>query len=368
MYKILFLIDELTGGGAEKVLRTLVNNMDQSQFEITVQTVESADPTNYLAPGIRYKAINRCRTALGKKLYSYWIRLCAEAKWLYPLYIKDNYDIEVAYLECGPTKMLSGSTNKTAKKLAWVHCDLTKKPGVLESLEKQSKYYRAYDKVICVSQSTKDSFVSLFGSNPESIVLYNVVDEQEILDKSVAYEAVRPHVFTFLAVGRLSHQKGCDRLLEACGRLKDDGCQFQLQILGTGPEAESLKAMTHALGLTEQVSFLGFQENPYPYIKAADAIVCASRYEGFSTVVTESLILGKSVVTTPCSGMQELLGNSQYGLITEDSVEGIYAGMKQMLEDPALREQYRQAAALRGKLFSKAVTVTKTEDFFLQES
>ncbi len=364
MIKVLFLIDTLDGGGAEKVLRTLVNNLDQDQFEITVQTVESADPTNYLAPGIRYKAINRCRTALGKKLYSYWIRLCAEAKWLYPLYIKGDYDIEVAYLECGPTKMLSGSTNKTAKKLAWVHCDLTKKPGVLESLEKQSKYYRAYDKVICVSQSVKDSFVSLFGTTPESLVLYNVVDEQDILNKAAAFDPGKYDCFTFLSVGRLSHQKGYDRLLEACKLLKEDGCEFHLQILGTGPEEAALKAMAEEYDLCNQVSFLGFQENPYPYMKAADAIVCASRCEGFSTVVTEALILGKPVVTTPCSGMQELLGDSQYGLITKDSVDGIYAGMKQLLENPGLREQYQQAAALRGKQFSKAVTVNKEENFF----
>ena len=114
MTKILFFIDTVTGGGAEKVLRTLVNNMDQKKFEITVQTIDEADPAVYLVPGIRYKAINRCKSGLGKKLFSYWVRLCAELKWLYPLYIRDDYDIEVAYLECGPTKILAGSTNKKA--------------------------------------------------------------------------------------------------------------------------------------------------------------------------------------------------------------------------------------------------------------
>ena len=132
MIKILFFIDGITGGGAEKVLRTLVNNMDQSKFDITVQTLVESDPARYLAPGIRYRAINRCKTPLGRRLFHYWVRLCAELKWLYPLYIKDDYDIEVAYLECGPTKFLAGSTNKKAKKLAWVHCDLAKKEGIAE--------------------------------------------------------------------------------------------------------------------------------------------------------------------------------------------------------------------------------------------
>ena len=90
MTKILFFMDTLSAGGAEKVLRTLVNNMDQEKFAITVQTLEAADPAGLLAPGIRYKAINRSRSALGRKLCSYWLRLCAELKWMYPLYIRDD--------------------------------------------------------------------------------------------------------------------------------------------------------------------------------------------------------------------------------------------------------------------------------------
>ena len=112
------------------------------------------------------------------------------------------------------------------------------------------------------------------------------------------------------------------------------------------------------------MQLLGFQENPYPYIKAADLVVCSSRYEGLSTVITEALILGKPVVTSNCTGMRELLGESQFGLITEDSVQGIYLGMKQMLDDPALHAQYAAAAAERGKDFSKAQIVAQTEAFF----
>jgi glycosyltransferase involved in cell wall biosynthesis len=361
MIKILFFIDELTGGGAEKVLRTLVNNMDQSKFEITVHTIHYTDPAGYLAPGIRYRAINRCKTALGKKLFSYWVRLCAELKWLYPLYIRDDYDLEVAYLECGPTKILAGSTNKKAKKLAWVHCDLKKKG--LANPEKVKAQYAKYDKVICVSQNVKESFCELFKGCTETQVLCNVVDETEIIQHAVKEVGENP-CFVFLAIGRLVHQKGFDRLLDACSMLKKDGWDFRLQILGTGPEKEKLESQILQNGLCENVQLCGFVENPYPYIRTADTVVCSSRYEGMSTVVIESLILGKPIVTTPCTGMRELLGNSEYGLITEDSVEGLYRGMKQMLENPGLREEYARKAALRGKAFSKEKLVKQTEQFF----
>lgn len=367
MIKILFFMDTLSEGGAEKVLCTLVNNMDQQKFDITVQTLNEVDPKEFLVPGIRYRAINRCKTAVGKKLLSYWLRLCAELKWIYPLYIQDDYDIEVAYLECGPTKIMAGSTNKKALKLAWVHCDLAKKEGISEQTQKLKKYYSTYDKVVCVSENVRDSFVRQFGAKPEALVLYNVNDETEIRTKVFAFEVPRAEGINLIAVGRLTHQKGFDRLIEACASLKRDGYRFHLRILGEGSERVALEKQICQEQLQDQVELMGFQSNPYPYLRAADLVVCASRYEGFSTVVTESLILGKPVVSTPCTGMDELLGDSEYGLITEDSAEGIYSGIKKMLDMPQLLERYTFAAQLRGKDFSKKNVLSQTEDFFCCE-
>ena len=83
-------------------------------------------------------------------------------------------------------------------------------------------------------------------------------------------------------------------------------------------------------------------------------------------MITEALLLGKPVVTTPCTGMQELLGNSQFGLITEDSVQGLYEDIKKMLSDPALMTQYAAAAKQRGLQFAGSAILKQTEDFFLK--
>lgn len=361
MIKILFFMETLSEGGAEKVLCTLVNNMDREKFDITVQTVNEVDPKAFLVPGIRYKAINRCKTAMGRKLFSYWLRLCAQLKWLYPLYIRDDYDIEAAYLECGPTKIMAGSTNKKALRLAWVHCDLAKKEGIAGQEEKLKGYYRTYDKVICVSKNVKDSFVRQFGPEPEAVVLYNVNDEADILEKAGAFDAPRSDGANLVAVGRLTRQKGFDRLIDACAVLKREGYRFCLRILGEGPERDNLEARIRETGLQEYVQLLGFRGNPYPYLKGADLVVCASRYEGFSTVVTEALILGKPVVTTPCTGMDELLGDSEYGLITEDSVQGISSGIRRMLDEPETLARYAGAAGLRGRTFMKETVLARTE-------
>lgn len=367
MIKILFFIDTLSAGGAEKVLQTLVNNMDRQKFDITVHTLEAADPRGVLADGVRYRAINRCKTPWGKKLFSYWLRLCAELNWLYPLYIRDDYDMEVAYLECAPTKFLAGSTNMKAKKIAWVHCDLEKKEGMVAQCGKLKQQYNAYDKIVCVSENVKESFVRMFGREEDTLVLYNVNDEADIHEKATEYPVPKAEGCNFVALGRLTWQKGFDRLLDVCGMLVKAGYIFRLQILGEGPERDSLEAQIRCLGLEKQVQLLGFQNNPYPYLRAADVFVCSSRYEGLSTAVIESLILGKPIVTTHCTGMAELLGESQYGLITEDTVAGLYNGMKKLLDDPQLRDRYARAAEKRGRQFEKKTILAQTEAFFCSE-
>lgn len=365
MIRILFFIPDLSGGGAEKVLCNLVNNMDQSQFDITVQTVNAYDPKRYLKDGIHYKAINRCKTELGKALMNLWYRFCTEFQWTYPLYIKDDYDIEVAFLECGATKVLAGSTNKRAKKIAWVHCDLVKK-GL--SGKKIAKQYVRYDKVVCVSKDVQKSFDAEFKDCSESIVLYNVIDENEILAK--AYDSVEwnspPEAKKLLAVGRLCEQKNFGFLIETCKKLKENDYPFTLKILGEGPEREVLQAKIESLGLGEHIQLKGYVDNPYPWIRTADYIVCSSLYEGISTIAQEALLLGKIVVTTPCTGMPELLGDSEYGVIAEDSPDGLYNGISMLMDNPDLELKYIQAARMQQNNFGISYALTKIQQFFTE--
>lgn len=369
MIKILFFIDSISGGGAEKVLRNLVNNMDQNKFEITVQTInDSAEADTLLKDGIRYKTINRFKNRVLNRLYQYWIRLCAELKILHPLYIKNDYDIEVAYLECGPTKIIASSTNKKAVKIAWVHCDLEKKEGFADSIEKSRKYYEKYDEIVCVSENVKQSFEKLFGTDMETTVLYNVNDENEILKMAQAQIDIKrkKDVPLLEVIGRLSQEKGVDRLIRVCSRLKKERYSFELLILGEGEEREKLERIIEENDLLECVKLLGFISNPYPYMRMADILVCPSRYEGLSTVVTEGLILGKAIVTTQCSGMKELLGDSEYGIVTENSEQGLYYGMKKLLDAPGIICDMSKRAKLRGKMLRKEITVGETEKFFIQ--
>ena len=365
MIKILFFIETLKSGGAEKVMIDLVNHMDQTKFDITVQTVWPSDAPKYLVPGIRYKSMYNAENKANHLRY----RAEAESGMAYRLHVKDDYDIECAYLEMGPTKVMSASTNKEAKKLAWVHCDLSGKVKDAEAfVSKSGKQYRRFDEVICVSETARASFRNLFGDDPPSRVLYNVFDDEEIRRKAqepleIPADGTKPII---AAVGRLSPEKGYDRLLRVSRRLLDDGVEHAVWLIGDGPERESLERSVCDYQMSDRVRFLGFQSNPYPYMKAADLGVCSSHFEGFSTFAVECMILGKPFVTTECSGMREILGDSQFGLITENQEEALYSGLKRMLTDQKLRGAYAEKAARRGRDFSTEQLIWDTEAYFMK--
>ncbi len=359
--KILFFIETIDGGGAEKVLRNLVNNMDQPRYDITVQTVFPGKAAKLLKAGIRYRTmysrdsrINRLRYRLEAALgISYW------------LHIRNTYDIECACLECGSTKIISGSTNKRAKKLAWVHCDLKKAMKDPESFAAKTRgQYQKFDKVVCVSQQGKASFDELFPDQTESVIVYNTVDREEILQKALLPADREYGTPLVVSLGRLSEPKCYLRMLKAHRKLMEEGIEHHLLILGEGGEREMLEAYVREHGLEKTVHLPGFAENPYPYLKKADLLACSSVYECFSTFITEGLILGKPIVTTDVSGMRELLGDSQWGLITESEEEAFCEGMKKMLRDRELRCHYAEKAKCRGMDFATEQMVRKTETFF----
>ena len=366
MIHILFFIESLSGGGAEKVLCNLVNAMDQTRFAITVQTLYPENAKKYLAPGIRYKYCYPAKSHVS----SVRMRIEAAAGLTYPLHIKDDYDIEAAYLECGATKIMAGSTNKKALKLAWVHSDLQNWNGNPSAFAASTKkYYAQYDDVVCVSENVRKSFVELYGNTVPTATIYNTIDDAEVLQKAAAPLPidVSKREMTIATVGRLSAPKHFIRALAAHKRLLEDGIDHVLWVIGEGEERPLLEAYIRENHLEESAKLLGFRDNPYCLMGTADLLVCSSVFEGFSTFITEGLILGKPIVTTDVSGMRELLGDSEYGLITANDDEAFYEGVKRMLTEPGLLTHYARQAEKRGRDFKREKLAGETEAFFEEE-
>ena len=162
MKKVLFLINTLCGGGAEKVLVDTVNSLDREKYQITVQTLYDVGVfRDQLAPHIRYKTIISIENNLLRKIVGKLLFCILNVKWVYNLFVRDTYDYEIAFLEGMPTKILSHSTNHNANKIAWVHTDLLAFPDSVYAFgteEKEGQAYSCFDKVFCVSNAVQEAF------------------------------------------------------------------------------------------------------------------------------------------------------------------------------------------------------------------
>lgn len=366
MAEVLFVIPNLGHGGAEKVLINLINHLDPASYRVTVMTLydEGVNKAG-LAPHIQYKACFK-RSFPG---VSHVLKLFSP-KQLYQRLIPDHYDIVVSYLEGQTARIVSGCTDQTAKKVCWIHRTMTSikdSSRLFRSSAEAKKCYAAFDCIVSVSEDVQKAFMNLFHLDEKGTVLYNTNESKKIIDQSK--EAVSADIFPqsglkICAMGSLIPVKGFDRLINVHYRLVKEGHSLSTYILGEGPDKAKLEEKIEAYSLRDSVFLLGYQTNPYKYLARCDLFVCSSWSEGFSTAVTESMILGVPVTATRVSGMRELLGQNEYGIIAENSEEGLYCAIKQMLTSPELLQKYKSAAQKRGETFSTEKTVLAVEEMF----
>ena len=368
MIKILFLIHDLGHGGAEKVLVNLVNNMDCSKFDISVISLFGGGINEqFLKKNIHY----RCIWKKGFPGNSKFMKLLTPQQ-LHTLCVKEYYDIEVSYLEGPSARVTSGCLNPYTKLVSWIHVEqhtMDKLAASFRSKKEAQICYSRFDETICVSQCVHDDFCRLLNLQKPCTVLYNTVESDKILAESnePTPELLDTKNKKLVAVGTLKQSKGYMRLLEVIKRLKEEQYPIHLYILGIGPLQQKMQEYIYTNSIEDAVTLLGYQTNPYKYVGKCDLFVCASFAEGFSTAVTESLIVGTPVCTVNVSGMKELLGqNNEYGLVVENTEEALYQGIKRFFVEPEMLKHYAEQAKIRGKDFSKEKTVQSVEKKLIQ--
>lgn len=370
MLKILFLIHDLGQGGAEKVLVNLVNNMDQSKFDITLVSLFAGGVNEqFLASHIKYRTIFRKGFPGNSQIMKVF-----SPKQLHNFCIKETYDIEIAYLEGPAVRIISGCQNKDTKLIAWIHCTMHSKKDISQSFRnyhEAQKCYNVFKSIVYVSNNCMLEFQKYCKTKGKNLVLYNTNDSEAICDmaaNSNVKNCFENNTFSWCGVGKVIPVKAFDRLLRIQKKLHDRKIHAHLYILGDGVLRGELEKWCIENGIEKEVTFLGYQSNPYAFIANCDLFVCSSLSEGFSTAATEALILGIPVCTVQVSGMQEMLGfNNEYGVITPNDEESLFNAIIKLIQDPVLLKHYREKAYERGKTFSTRSTVLAVEQFFLTE-
>ena len=255
----------------------------------------------------------------------------------------------------------------------YIHCTYHNKEELAKSFRDIKEAYKCYeksDRMIFVSEEVKQAFIRYCPIKCETHVLYNTNESEKIIVKAaerIEEDLFKKNTFFWCGVGKIVPNKGFDRMIRIQRRLLEEGYDVQLLILGTGWQQKELENLCEENGVSNAVTFLGYQTNPYKYVSNCDLFVCASYAEGFSTATTEALIVGTPVCTVNVSGMKEMLGeNDEFGVIVENNEEALYSGIKKLMDNPELLKHYKNMSIQRGKAFSTAETVNAVQNMLIR--
>lgn len=269
-------------------------------------------------------------------------------------FIPQHYDVNVGFLEGISTIYISQKNG--GKKIGYIHISLWEiRDGVRDEAELAA--YLALDSLICVSHYVRESLLRLYPelAHKHIVVIHNPINTESIRAKAQVRQVEKKR-FSFCQVGRLTHQKGLETLLDANAILQKEGLEYDIWLVGEGERYKrELLARIESQGVSN-VKFLGFQENPYPYIKACDVCVLASYYEGYGLVLAESCVLGKAIIASDIPTSKEILIDSQVG----ECAEFFVSKDAQSLAD-SMRRLYTDKVRVK-ELESKALSIAKNFD------
>lgn len=366
---ILFVIDSLDTAGAEKSLVTLLSLLNYSKYTVDLQlfayghALEKLVPkeVNILKP-IKYTTFAKrslkesLKRAVVKAEYKMFVsRFKYSSKirqrkysnpqkaiifWKSTSSVIENnskvYDIAISYAQGVPTYYVAEKV-KAKKKLAWVNVSYK-----LNQQEKefQERFYDEYQKIVAVSDSTKDILLDSFPQYANKVkVLYDINNPHLISQMAELGESYRDSFdgLRILTVGRLASQKGYDIALDACKKLKEKGIHFRWYVLGKGPLQREIEDFINKHHLAEHFILLGVEANPYPYFKDADIYVQTSKFEGFGLAIAEARMLNTPVVTTRFDAVYSQMINEKNGLVVDMEAEAVANGILKLINDQQLQ-------------------------------
>lgn len=348
--KILFVMESLGIGGAEKSLVTLLSQLDYSKYDVDLflfypkgefmdlisEEVNLLDvPEDFNSFILNPKESIKQLIKRGKfRLFIYKII------WVVNLYfnkfilnkeyigwniikksvkpIEKEYDVAIGFLE-KKSIYFTVDKVKAKKKVGWIHTDYKK----IEFNYKIDSYYLdKLDEVITVSNPCKSSLIDVFPNiKYKTIVVPNMISEK-LINKMASDQIndlkINDNEIVICTVGRLTPAKGYDIAIECCEQLIKKGLKFKWIVVGDGSERSKLQKMINEKGIKDIFILIGSRSNPYPYMKMCDIYVQPSRWEGFGITVAEAKVLNKPIVASNIPEFVEQIEDEKTGMIYVD--------------------------------------------------
>ncbi len=371
--KLLFVMNNLNCGGAEKSLISLLRTVDYELYEVDlflfrhegmflaslpaqVKLLEEPPLYPYFDMSVkaaiadclqhrRYRlALSRLRAGLIFRTEKNRAR-CEQRVWKHLSQALDSlpgrYDAAIGFLEKNPVYFSIEKVN-AARKLGFIHNDYDKL-GMDAALDRS--YFAQLDYLVTVSEHCGEVLERRFPQYRDKVkVIHNIVSPAMIHALALQTEQTESEkrvsaarAATIVSLGRLVKQKGFDLAIEACRLLVEEGYAIEWQVIGEGEEREELEKMISRYGLEQSFKLIGLRDNPYPYIRSADIYVQPSRFEGKSIAIDEAKILHKPIVVTDFSTAKDQIKHKENGLIVEMNADAIAAGIRRLIGDEVLR-------------------------------
>lgn len=374
--KILFRHRSMEMGGVEKVMLSLLNNLDREKFEMTVLlSLNQGELRDDFPKAVRKVFLAKGREDLSKNPLIQKIQLFLRQRKLARLnrkpeiidkeILKDSYDVEIA-MTYNDFPMVLNSSNKNSKKIGWFHSDITvpklqpKVPQILSEIPK-------FDFFIFGSKQSKDIFTESYPhiKLPPNEILRNPIPIDEIKSKSLADIPALQGDKIFVSVNRLHSRKGFHKLLSAHAKLIAEGFSHHIYIVGDGEERASLEEQIKKLKVENTFHLLGTKTNPYPYIKNADYFIMPSESEGWPLVIADALILKKPILATNVGGIPEMITHGKTGYLVNYDEQSIYDGIKNFLTNPELLQTINENLRNSEEMFDNQKIFDKIEGILL---
>lgn len=367
---ILFVINSLGCGGAEKSLLSLLSLLDYDKYDVTLQMFrrggmfeELLPPEVHVRKELDYTAF--CSQSMAKQMLSFDLRRIAarvrtslflrsnakkgsplhdaQAYWKYSAAAYDplpeRYDVAIAWGQGTPTHFVAEKV-QAQKKFAWVNADYE---NVGHNKDFDCKYYAAFTGIICVSAKLCLILQKAFPEYAAKMTtIYDINNPATIFTMADQHcSLLNRENLTLVTVGRLVPQKGYDIAAKAAWLLKKRNVKFHWYVVGGGDSAPIEKDIAQ-YGISDCFTLLGAKANPYPYMKAADIYVQTSKFEGYCLTLAEARMLNVPCVTTNFDVVYAQMIDGDNGLVVEMSAEAVADGIIQLASDPELYQHIKR--------------------------
>ena len=383
MKNILFIIDKLCDGGAEKSIINLTNVLKQD-YNIKLLTFEYIIKDYKPEVPIINLNIPKSKNIL-RKIINVFRRTIKIRK------IKKNLNIDVSISFLPGPNLINCLTKRKDKVIVSIRNTQSKlKKDFFRDFANLLTYILS-DKVIAVSNMVKEDFIKRYKVNNKKIeVIYNMIDlnkvEQDLKNDNKKEEIQKSKDKILINIGRLVEQKGQWHLIRVFKEIIKIYPNIKLVILGRGELEGYLRELIDFYNLKDKVLLLGFKENPYKYLKNSDIYISTSLYEGMSNTILEAMVCGLPVIATDCkSGTREILApqtnykktainveEAEYGILVpnlnykfykeeklDEEEEKLKDAIITLLKDNKKYNNYKVQSKMRAKNFDSEIIKQK---------